>query len=79
MLIDTSQINLVLGEIFYLSQVGSLELGLPQGGSLKLSPRQDGFLELGSRQGGSLKLSPRQDGFLELGSRQVGSLKLGPL
>ena len=57
-LVNTSQINLVLGEIFYLSQVGSLELCPCQVGFLELCPRQVGFLELCPRQVGFLELCP---------------------
>ena len=50
MLVNTSQINLVLGEIFYLSQIGSLEQ----------CPRHAGSLEQCLLQAGSLELCPHQ-------------------
>jgi hypothetical protein len=91
-LVETSRINLVLGEIFYRCKVGALELGAlelgaPQVGALELSvlhsgaPElgvpQVGVLELGPGQGGGLELGLLQPGGLELGASQVGALELG--
>ena len=46
MLVETSRINLVLGEIFYRGKVGTLELGAPQVGALEICVTQIKVLAL---------------------------------
>src|SRR6266705_2576243 len=75
-LVETSRINLVLGEIFYQGKVGALELRALQDGVLELRALQAGALELRAHQVGALELCPGKEGALELRALQVGVLEL---
>jgi hypothetical protein len=54
-LIGTSHINLVLGQIFYRCKVGALELCPAKVGALELCLEKDGALELCPAKVGALE------------------------
>jgi hypothetical protein len=86
-LVGTSLIDLVLGEILYRCKVDALELGpdkkgflelrIAKVGALELSLDKDGALELSLDKDGALELGPDKDGALELSLDKDGALELG--
>jgi hypothetical protein len=73
------QVDLVLGQIPGLAEVGVAEVGLAKVGVAEDGAAEIGPVEVGPAEVGPFKVSPAEVGPFKVGPMEVGSLEIGPV